>query len=184
MSFRLFLFLLPMLAGLNAAGQDQGLPADIESFYRDKNFVNTYTLREERVTIFTLLQKNTDLSTLKDERMVRAVTLLQNLSEKFIPATDNMHTGSAYPFQLVLPEINQVIEWKRDGNRIQVSLYTYSMEPEQNRYYVASYTPEKEPENTDPVDFSKLRYASQEVHDWIDMEDGWHKTSLNKILVK
>lgn len=89
-----------------------------------------------------------------------------------------------YPFQLVLPEINQVISWQKNDDYIQVNLYTYSLEPEANAYYVASYSPELVPENYEAVDPSELRYTSQEVHDWHFCDNRWRKATVNKILLK
>jgi hypothetical protein len=178
------LLVIPLIIGIKVKAQDAELPADIESFYRDKNFVNTYTLREERITIFTLLTKKEDLSVLQDERLQQSAELLSRLWQKVLPVADNMNAGTMYPFQLVLPEINQVISWQKNDDHIQVNVYTYSIEPEANAYYVASYSPELIPENYKAVDPSELRYTSQEVHDWYFFDNRWQKATVNKILIK
>ena len=180
----LLVLVILSIPGMKAKAQETDLPVDIESFYRDKNFVNTYTLREERVSIFTLLTKKEDLSVLEDERLQQSAELLRGLMQKILPVADNMNAGTGYPFQLVLPEINKVMSWHIKDDHIQVSLYTYSLEPEANVYYVASYSPELVPENYKAVDLSELRYTSQEVHDWFYTGNKWQKTTVNKILVK
>jgi hypothetical protein len=183
MKILISLLFFPLILGVKATAQDQDLPADIESFYRDKNFVNTYTMREERVTIFTLLAKNKDLSALDDERLQKAIKLLKGLVQKIYPVSDNMNSLANYPFQLVLPEISQVMNWKGSDDHIQVSLYTYALEPEANTYYVASYKPDLDPENYNPPDLT-FRYMNQEIHDWFYTGAKWQKATVNKILVK
>jgi hypothetical protein len=184
MKIMIALLIFPLILGIQVKAQDAGLPADIDSFYRDKNFVNTYTLREERITIFTLLTKKVDLSAMEDERLQKSAELLRGLMQKILPVGDNMNAGTLYPFQLVLPEINQVITWQKYNDHIQVNLYTYSLEPEANAYYVASYSPGLVPENYEAVDLSELRYTSQEIHDWHFLDNRWQKATVNMILVK
>jgi len=164
--------------------QNNRLPEDIEEYYRDRNFMNTFSFKSEREILFTLLSKGEDPAELQDDRMLQIANIMKGLVEKILPVTDNMSTIGMLPIQLTLPEINHVYEWKKHNDRIQVIMDTYSLDHDTNVKMVASYTPDQIPQKYDPIDLSSLKFRCQEVHEWYYHDNGWYKSTMNKILLE
>lgn len=167
-----------------ARSQQNKLPDEIEKYYHGRNFINSFSLRDERQHIYTLLSKGEDLSHLKEERLLQVAVVMQELMEKTHPFLDHGNSLPSLPIQLLIPEINELTGWRMDENHILVNLYTYSIDNETNLKFIASYTPDMKPGEYIPIDLSSLKYQSQEVHEWFFDDDTWKKSSVNKILVE
>jgi hypothetical protein len=163
--------------------QQNNLPEEIEKYYHERNFINSFSLRDERQHIFTLLSKGEDLSQLNEERLCQVAEVMKVLIEKVYSFPDSMNARPVLPIQLLMSEINQIKEWKIEKNHIIVNLLTYSIDHENNMKFIASYSSDQEPVDFEPIDLSTLQYLSQEIHEWYPENNNWKKSTVNKILV-
>lgn len=172
---------------ITSQAQDAELPEDIHHFYRNKNFVNTICLKNEKHAVIAWARRNSDLSEIDEERLRTAAMAMRDVVWKILWVEDHMKNplnfSQRYPYQFEISEFNYMTRWIQTGDKISVHVDTYSFEDEINARYVAAYTPGQTPENYHPMEISDLQFYSKEVHNWVLINGNWYKQAVNLILV-
>ncbi len=167
-----------------AIGQTGALPREISNFYKTKNFLSTYSLKNEREIINASLLRKQDLSTLHNPRLRQIAYLLFSMSKEYYYPEFASLNRSGIPFELIMPSTYKIGNWYKNENHVTVYVNTYILGEMYNRVTVASYKPGRTPDDMDKFDYSKgSAYRYREIHEW-SLENGrWVKESVNKVLI-
>lgn len=177
--------LLFAFVALPAVPQESMLPDDIAQFYRDYNFVNTICLSNEKSIVVMKANQRVDPSLIKNERMRKAIGVMEGVLSRIISLDGDMNTMDhpPYPYHMTNSEFYYISRWQKTPEGVVVQLDTYTVGEEVNARHVASYTPDQTPEKYTPLDLSELKFYSKEIHKWILIDGRWYKPQVNIILV-
>ncbi len=170
---------------INVRAQQQNLPADIQEYYKAKDFLSLYSLKSEREMINVMNLRGKSLAALKNYRLQDIAGLLIAMNNRYYRPLNAKDERSGIDFELILPSVYRITSWNWEGNQITVKIRTYYIGDLYNQALVASYKTGITPENFKGPDYSKISDKfQQEVHYWLLDNGRWTKASVNIVLTK
>ena len=193
------LLLLAILLGstalLQAEEQEQRLmPEEIQVFYRDYNFVCSFTTPAERMRMAACLDDGVLPRELDSQRFQEVFSRMKRIiAQVHIVDSDMVYPrGSGKNLQKVVfrQELFEVKNYRLNGNSAGVDVFAYALEPEMVMRYISDYEEnqgdgEKIPSESQILEEARSRIEQrQETHTWKYINGQWRKSFNSYIFLK
>jgi len=170
------------------------VPPEIAEFYRDYNFVASFSTPAERDILIDHFSKDALPDDLCSSRMIRVFRLMKKLYSKItrIDPEMVMHVGPRkstikYFFNAELLDIKKV---DRSGEKAVVEISSYSLEPEFVSRYIKQYEARQDREEEVPSEEKRIESLKNhiipktEFHIWLYQNGSWSKAEYKNVYIK
>ena len=160
------------------------LPVEIRKYYQNLNLANAFSTPSERYKLTSYLTRKDSTLAPNSKRQAFVLNLLEEIkqheyvSEATIPNT--FRSG-----RLPISPMNTIQYWTKGKDLISVRLKVYQLCIEDNLKIINLYD-----EETDSIkgydDIEKIAhpvYLTQEVHEWVFLNNQWVKKQVRKVLL-
>jgi len=169
------------------------IPLQISEFYKDCNFISSFSSRDEREELIAYLSKKELPKEHKSERLEKVFQLMQNVKSKIMISDPGMiiqtMPSSEQIFRSALTEVRKI---QKGDQETAVEVLVCALAPEENFRYISQYDENRGDERKIPSEEeriesakSKLRFAPViEIHKWLLIDGRWMKQDANVLLLK
>ena len=170
------------------------VPLEIAEFYKDYNFVASFSTPAERDILIDHFSKDALPDDLCSSRMIRVFRLMKKLYSKItrIDPEMVMHVGPRkstikYFFNAELLDIKKV---DRSGEKAVVEISSYALEPEFVSRYIEQYEAGQNREEDVPSEEKRIESLKNhiipktEFHIWLYQKGSWTKAEYKNVYIK
>ena len=174
------LFVLACLE-VDALGDAGELPLEIDAFYRDFNFVSSFSTPAERVGLAELYcaKRENRINRPLSDRLKKVACVIKELNRRTWNIDPEIHIHRMKPMAHIHPAKLITVDHFRAGrNAITVQVRVCSLEPEVNQVLVAFYERysgdrDKLPSLQQELVPIQKRAPTTEIHQWVNMDGRW-----------
>ena len=157
------------------------LPAEIESFYRDFNFVSSFSTPKERsglIYLSKLPPKDRSEKPLP-KRLKKVQEIANQIKDKIWRVDLGMVASKLQPKNKILPaELVKIDNFRITKDGLFVRVTAYSIQPRVNLILVAQYESysgdeSKIPSVQERLELAKTVTPRSEIHHWVKMDGSW-----------
>jgi len=174
--------------------ENQLIPEEIQVFYRDYNFVCSFTTRSERVQMAACLDDGVLPNELNSQRHQEVFSRMKRLIQKVLILDPKMVIPSGVENNLqkliFRQELFEVKAFRRSRDSAGVDVFAYTLEPEMVMRYISEYEDnqgetDKIPSESQILQESRSRIEQRlETHTWKYMNRRWVKTFNSYLFLK
>ncbi len=169
------------------ATNNSTIPSQIAEYYRDHNFVASFSSESERGLLVYL--SHTGLpAPFKSERLGRIYKLINKLDAQLMRIDPGMVIWPKMDQHPVRPELIRICDVQRDNDEIAVEVLVYMMDTETNFKLVSLYDESGGDEENIPSQEQRIQMAQmgmsasaprKGIHKWMLTDGSWMKTEAD-----
>jgi hypothetical protein len=193
-SLSCLVLMLPMLLFLDrrkAETDDDKLPPEINAYYDEFNFVNSFSSLTERSELAGHLSEKSLPERFGDERLQKTFRLMKKIKSRVVLEDSDMVLWSKPGIDYLFPsELVRIERTQRGGGKIKAEVTVFYLEPKANLLLIAQYEKARGEESGLPSLKDRLSLAGpglthrQEIHTWVETGGEWKKQLANLVLIK
>ena len=167
----------------NSLGKEL-LPKEIFKYYENLNFVNSFSTKSERSVLAKYLDTQDVRMQPNNQRLIFVMNLLNDIRHRQLEEWNTM-LNKFNSSQANFPYINEVQFYDESENLISVRLKVYELSESDNLKIISMYDEGKNSIiiRDELKQLSQPTYFTDEIHDWVLLNDQWQKKSVRKVLI-
>ncbi|MBE9546802.1 MAG: hypothetical protein IMF10_04795 [Proteobacteria bacterium] len=178
----------PTAGGDQAFSSHNVIPAEIAEYYRDYNFINSFSTGQERSLIACYIsQKGPTHKPIKDKRLAKIYELMKKQDAKIMRVDPEIMRQKVVPCPYYnRSDLFEIIDVQQADREITVKVFVRYLNYKMNIMFISQY------DSYDKIPSEKKRLemigssnmSSQEIHKWTLVERRWLKTEKDIRLLK
>lgn len=170
------------------------IPVQISDFYRDYNFVCSFSTQTERMKLISYFDGETLLEEIRSKRLDKIFQMMKDIKNRVLIVDPEMviwvkPSSSCYQY-VFHPEIIEIKDIILSSGKALVDVLVYELEPEVIVKFIYQYDENKGDEARIPSEEERIRIAKsriiqkKEFHRWFLQNERWMKFDANIIQLK
>ena len=169
------------------------IPPQIYEYYRDYNFVSSFSSESEREILARYLYHKELPDRIKYERLEKIYGLMKNLNAQVMRIDPEMVFPKTLSDQYAIrPELMEIRDAQRHNNEFAIEIFVYKIGSESNLRLISQYNEYGGDESKIPSEEQRIQAAMsiststprEEIHKWEFIYGKWMKTEADIVLLK